>query len=169
MPAPPAWLRALPDAIEQLERTGPALVTRRDVELLLGVSRARAAQLMRQFGAGWTGSIRTLPREELIRIFREYVDGARFRAEEHRVDRIASELRRAQRRGPRATVSTDILGTRLANLPAGVVLEPGRIEVTYDTSAEAIARLYGLIQALANDPDLHAFLDGKGRHRLERS
>ena len=51
MPATPRWLLAVPDAIRQLETLDRDLLTRRDVERLFGVSRARAAQLMRTFGA----------------------------------------------------------------------------------------------------------------------
>ena len=43
MPAPPRWLLAVPDAIRQLETLDRDLLTRRDVERLFGVSRARAA------------------------------------------------------------------------------------------------------------------------------
>ena len=45
MPARPSWLLAIPDAIEQLEALGRPLLTRRDLERLFGVSRARAATL----------------------------------------------------------------------------------------------------------------------------
>ena len=62
MPARPRWLLALPDALAQLEQLDRPLLTRRDLESLFGVSRPRAATLMRAFGAEWTGSIRTLPR-----------------------------------------------------------------------------------------------------------
>ena len=47
MPAKPRWLLAVPDAVRQLERLDRDLLTRRDLERLFGVSRARAAQLMR--------------------------------------------------------------------------------------------------------------------------
>ena len=67
MPAKPRWLLAIPDAIEQLEELDRALLTRRDLEQLFGVSRARAATLMRMFGAELTGYALTLPRIELLR------------------------------------------------------------------------------------------------------
>ena len=46
MPAPPRWLLAVPDAIRQLEALDLDLLTRRDVERLFGVSRARATDLI---------------------------------------------------------------------------------------------------------------------------
>ena len=56
MPATPRWLLVVPDAIRQLEALDRDLLTRRDVERLFGVSRARAAQLMRTFGAERVGA-----------------------------------------------------------------------------------------------------------------
>ena len=47
MPARPRWLLALPDAIAQLDALDRPLLTRRDLEARFGVSRARAATLMR--------------------------------------------------------------------------------------------------------------------------
>ena len=43
MPATPRWLLAIPDAIRQLDALDREVLTRRDVEQLFGVSRARAA------------------------------------------------------------------------------------------------------------------------------
>ena len=70
MPATPRWLLAIPDAIRQLEALDRDLLTRRDLERLFGVSRARAATLMQTFGAEMTGYQRTLPRTKLLRQLR---------------------------------------------------------------------------------------------------
>ena len=61
MPAKPRWLLSIPDAISQLENLDRTLLTRRDIERLFGVSKARAATLMQTFGDEMTGSQRTLP------------------------------------------------------------------------------------------------------------
>ena len=42
---------------------------------------------------------------------------------------------------------------RLASLPAGVTVAPGRIEVTFTGPREAVQQLYALAQALLNDFD----------------
>ena len=47
MPAKPRWLLSIPDGISQLENLDRQLLTRRDIERLFGVSKARAATLMR--------------------------------------------------------------------------------------------------------------------------
>ena len=76
MPPPVRWLLSLPDAVEQLERLDRDLITRRDLEELLGVSRSRAAALMRLFGAEMAGTILVLRRASLLRTFQEAIAGS---------------------------------------------------------------------------------------------
>src|SRR5215210_7926846 len=78
MPPKPRWLLAIPDAIRQLEALDRELLTRRDREQLFGVSKARAAILMRTFGAERTGNVRTLVRTSLLRRVRARRKGAVF-------------------------------------------------------------------------------------------
>ena len=80
MPPPVRWLLSLPDAVEQLERLDRDLITRRDLEELLGVSRSRAAALMRLFGAEMAGTILVLRRASLLRTFQQAIAGGSFSA-----------------------------------------------------------------------------------------
>ena len=54
------------------------------------------------------------------------------------------------------------LEARLSGLPAGVSVEPGRIEVRFSGAQEAVARLFALAQALTNDYDRFETLVGRG-------
>ena len=45
----------------------------------------------------------------------------------------------------------EIMSAKLADLPDGVSVERGRIEVRFDGAEDALARLYALAQALGND------------------
>ena len=69
------------------------------VERLFGVSLARAAQLMRTFGAELVGAARVLRRSELLRQLRKYRERAAFRGEEQRRARLVTELRQARLTG----------------------------------------------------------------------
>jgi hypothetical protein len=151
MPAKPRWLLAIPDAIRQLEALDRDLLTRRDLERLLGVSKARAARLMHAFGAERTGNARTLARTQLLRALRALRKGAAFRGELNRRERLVTTLRQARIAGLRVPVPSAVLELRLAGLPAGVTIAPGRIEVQFDGAREAVARLFALAQALTND------------------
>ena len=124
MPATPRWLLAVPDAIRQLETLDRDLLTRRDMERLFGVSRARAAQLMRTFGAARVGASRVLRRTALLRQLRQYRQRAAFRGEEERRTRLVAALRQARLTG---------------------------IEVRFSGAQDAVGRLFALAQALTHD------------------
>ena len=162
VPATPRWLLAIPDAIRQLAALDRDLLTRRDIEQLFGVSRARAATLMQTFGAALTGHQRTLPRTQLLRQLRRHRTRAAFRGEATRRDRVVTAIRQARLTGIRVAVPSAALEARLAGLPAGVSVEPGRIEVRFSGAQEAVGRLFALAQALTHDYDRFETLVGRG-------
>ena len=167
MPAPPRWLVAVPDAIKQLETLERNLVTRKDVERLFGVGRARAAVLMRSFGAELTGNNLTLTRERLISELQGRHESQAFRDEEERRTHVELELRRARRRGVRVTVAAETLGVRLEGLPDEVTVEGGRIEVRFQNAKEAVVRLFALAQALTNDYDeFEKLVEAASKHAI---
>ena len=141
MPAKPRWLLAIPDAIRQLEKLDRELLTRRDLERLFGVSKVRAVALMTAFGAGRTGHLLTLPRAELLRRHRRL---AAFRGEETCRERVVTAIRKARLTGIRVAVPVEALEARLSGLPAGVSVEPGRIEVCFNGAKDAVGRLFAL-------------------------
>ena len=151
LPATPRWLLAIPDAIRQLAALDREVLTRRDVEQLFGVSRARAATLMQTFGAELTGNQRTLPRTQLLRQLRRHRTRAAFRGEADRRERLLTELRTARLTGIRVAVPVEALEGRLASLPEGVNVARDRIEVRFSGAQDAVARLFALAQALTND------------------
>ena len=56
----------------------------------------------------------------------------------------------------------EALEARLSGLPAGVSVEPGRIEVRFRGAKDAVGRLFALAQALTNDYEqLEALVDGE--------
>ncbi len=162
MPATPRWLLAIPDAIRQLEALDREVLTRRDVERLFGVSRARAATLMQTFGAELTGYQRTLPRTKLLRQLRTQRARGAFRGEVARRDRLVAELRKARVTGIRVAVPVEALEGRLASLPEGVHVARDRIDVRFSGAQEAVARLFALAQALTHDYEQFEALVGRG-------
>ena len=151
MPARPKWLLRVPDAIEQLDRLNRDIVTRLDVQTLLGVGKSRANTLMVEFGARRTGSMLTIARTVLLDVLKKRRAGRVFRIEADRQENLYSALRRARTGGVRFRVPIETTGTRLKNLPEGVTVGESRITVEYGGPKEALAKLYSLAQALAND------------------
>ena len=92
-----------------------------------------------------------LRRTLLLRQLRKYRQRAAYRGEEQRRTRLVAELRTARVTGIRVAVPVEALEARLAGLPAGVAVEPGRIEVRFADANEAVVKLFALAQALTND------------------
>ena len=65
--------------------------------------------------------------------------------------RLVAELRQARLTGIRVAVPREALEARLAGLPDGVSVEPGRIEVRFRGAQDAVGRLFALAQALTHD------------------
>ena len=97
------------------------------------------------------GNQRTLPRTKLLGQLKKHRGRAAFRVEEERRERVAAELQKARLTGVRFKVPVETMSAKLANLPDGVSVERGRIEVRFDGAEDALARLYTLAQALGND------------------
>ena len=151
MPRCAAWLTALPDAIDQLEALQRDTITRRDLEALLGLSKRFAVVLMHRLGARRLGNALVLDRHALVRQFTALRDGTAFEQALDRQVRLADTLRQARIHRVRVPVAAATQHIRLASLPAGVSVAPGRIEVTFTGPREAVQQLYALAQALLND------------------
>ena len=56
----------------------------------------------------------------------------------------------------------ETLEARLSGLPAGVSVEPDRIEVRFSSAKDAVGRLFALAQALTNDYEqFEALVEGE--------
>ena len=65
--------------------------------------------------------------------------------------------------GIRFKVPAESLSSKLANLPDGVSVERGRIEVRFDGAKDAVERLYAMAHALVNDYErFERLVDGRG-------
>ena len=117
---------------------------------------------MRTFGAELTGHALPAAACRVAAAAADVPERGAFRAEEQRRARLLTELRKARLTGIRVPVPAEALQARLSGLPAGVLVEPGRIEVRYAGAKEALTRLYALAQALVNDfEDFEALVGGE--------
>ena len=153
MPRPAGWLLSVADAGAQLESFERDLLTRRDLEELLGIGRSRACELMRKFGAVKTGNVLTVRRCDLVQRLDAVLQGGSFSREIGRRDRFVGYPRKARPASVRVPVVPHDGPRRMTGLPDGVVVEPGRIEVRFGEPSEALTALLALAQALIADYD----------------
>src|ERR1700674_506737 len=118
MPIAPNWYPRIPDAIAQLEVLERDLLTRTDLEVLLGVSRPRASQLLHRFHARPVGSQLVLDRPALIRSLRAIRRGRPAKAAAVRRTNVVTTLRQARLEAVRVPVTRAVLQTQVAGLPA---------------------------------------------------
>ena len=156
MPFSPNWYPHIPDAIAQLERLDRDLLTRTDLEVLLGVSRPRAAQLLHRFHARPVGSQLVLDRAGLIRSLRAVRRGRPAKAAAVRRTNVVTTLRQARLEAVRVPVTRAVLQTQVAGLPEGIALGPGQIDVRFTSVPDALQKLFTLAQAITNDYDRFA-------------
>ena len=116
---------------------------------------------MKTFGAELVGNQRTFPRTRLLQQLKKHRGRAAFRVEEERRARLVAELQQARLTGVRFKVPAETMSAKLANLPEGVSVARGRIEVRFDGAEDALERLFALAKALGNDYDRFEALVGR--------
>ena len=156
MPAKPTWYRDLSSIIEQLRNHSRAYVDRPTIEFLLGVGRRRAQQIMAPCISDRVGTNGLADRETLIAHLERIAagDDAFYEIRRRRkVARIITELRRDRLERPQLVIEAPaaVVNQELANLPAGVRLEPGRITVEFKEPRQALENLLALAMAISND------------------
>ena len=95
VPAEPPWLLSIPDGDRHLEHLNRTLLTRRDIERLFGVSKARAATL----GPSSSANQRRSRARRSLQQLKEHFGRAAFRVEEERRARLVAELQQARLAG----------------------------------------------------------------------
>ncbi|MGH9645613.1 MAG: hypothetical protein ACRD4E_02250 [Bryobacteraceae bacterium] len=156
MPAKPVWYSRINDIVWELQTLPRPFIDRATLELVLGVGRRRAQQIMRTCVTEHVGANGLADRETLIArlIGLARDEDAVYEVQRRRkVAGIVEQLRRERLENPRLLVEApaQVVNQQVANLPAGVEIEPGRITVEFASAQEALERLLALAMALSND------------------
>jgi hypothetical protein len=133
-------------------------VDRPTLQFLLGVGRRRAQQIMAPCVVERIGASALADREALITRLQRIAEGEEGSYEIQRRRKVASliaELRQQRIAQPQLLVEapTAVVDQELEDLPAGVLLEPGRIIVEFNEAREALEKLLALAMAVSNDFD----------------
>ena len=157
MPPKSTWFTHIPEIIERLDALNTPVVDRAVCERLFGVRSRRANDLMQIFGGYRSGNTVLLDRVSLIRSLQHLASTSEFAWECNRKYKLSDRLNELHRYR-RATavklpVSTGVRGYDSKDLPANVVLEPGRLVVRFGATEELFARLFELAQAAVDNFD----------------
>ena len=155
MPAKSQWLQQIPDLLALLTALPSPVVDRSIIENLFGVGRRRAILLLHQFGGFQSGQTFFVDRLALIRQLEGVRDGEAFQTERARRNRLAQDLERTQQLAPgrkvKIAAAEDVRDRRLADLPAGIHLQPGELRIEFFGTEDLLRHLFELSQAILND------------------
>jgi hypothetical protein len=155
MPAKAAWLLEVPRILDELTGLEAPVVDRTVFERIFHVRRRRAIQLMHHFGGYQVGKTFLVERHALMDSLAEVRDGAEFRGESQRKERLAKLLDELRKHRKAAAISIavndDSFSRTMVNLPDGVSFAPGALEVRFGSTEELLSKLFALAQAIAND------------------
>jgi len=158
MPDQPSWIDRVPEILKTLESGGsPPFLDRPAVEALFGVRRRQAIELLRRFGGYQVGKTFLAPREAVAGFLRHPQRWAAAAEERGRFERVRDALGEARQELDQRRIAIPtceaMFRVELGGLPAGIVLEAGKLTVAFATPAELLEKLFALSQALGNDYD----------------
>jgi len=151
------WLLEIADIIDQLSALDTPVVDRAMCERLFGVKRRRAIILMQRFGGYQSGNTILIDRLALVAHLQRMLNEPEIEEERQRKQRLSERLVELEkhRRAAAVRIPVGAAAARctVADLPAGVRFEPGKLTVEYQGVEELLARLFELAKAAANDYD----------------
>ena len=154
----PDWFERL-DAILDITRQSPAeCLGRKEMKAVFGCSERDSIRLLHKFGAQEIADALSLPRSSLLTQLEALRSGTAYSAFLRQRQQVAKHLAVAhaenvarRRRIPGSAQFQ--AGKSLADLPAGVRLEPGRIVCEFAYPEDFWAMIDALADIAAQDPD----------------
>lgn len=153
MPRPASWLPRLYDITRSVTNSVRSHYERGDLEKLFELQPRAAQKLLELLPTTEVGTGHLVSRESLL-TFLERVrdaDDTALLFEQLRKDRP-----KATRRKIRTFVQTDFTPASFSSLPQRVTLQPGRLEVSFQTIDELAESLMKIAQLLTEDADRFA-------------
>src|ERR1039457_5594221 len=155
MPAQPAWFHRLDEILETLRGMESSHLDRLAVQKLFGVRERRARQLMAGLPGLRAGNASAVTRQALIARLEETAAGGLFQWEVNRRARVVEELDRTRRqlaaRRVRIPAAADTQDRRVQDLAGRMELKPGELRIEFYGVEDLAAKLFELLQAMAND------------------
>lgn len=144
----------IPEMIQKLSSLDTPVVDRAVCERVFGIKRRRANELMRSLGGYRSGNTVLLDRLALIEHLRRMQVDPEVVWERRRKDTFADRLADLRQQSAARRITLPVsrgVEFRSDTLPAGVVLQCGRLTVNFTRTEELFAQLFALTQAAVND------------------
>lgn len=157
MPALPIWYRRIPDILTRLRTAGmPPVLDRVAIEELFGVKRRQAIRLLGAARGYQVGKTFIVDRQAVIDYLQDLENSGappEARARKRRVALAISEVASyAEAQRVQIRTSPDALRRRPADLPTAIdLVAPGKLQISYSTAEDLLARLVELAAAATND------------------
>ena len=157
MPAKAEWLLRVPEIAVELDQLTLPVLDRAAVEKLFRLKRRQAIELMHRLGGYQAGRTFLVDRLKLLARLRAIETGEDFEFETRRRQRLSEnldEMRRERRAlAVRFPITREALSRKVRDLPTGILLRPGRLEVDFAGTEDLLSKLFELAQAASNDFD----------------
>ncbi len=153
MPHKPYWFRNLSEIEHRLEIFQEPVLGRRAIEVIFEVSRAEAWRLMRRIGCTLAGHATVVPRYQVQEWVRQVRLSRGYDTETNRVSRLDEKLKTLGKgkAGAKVVLRADPARRTMEDLPPGVTLSPGRLEIKFFGAVDLLGRLWDLSQAISRD------------------
>jgi hypothetical protein len=155
MPAPSQWFLRLPEIIGELKVLAAPVIDRAVVEKLFDLKRRQSIELLHRFGGFQAGRTFLVDRLHLVAELERIREHPDFEHEMHRKQQLAKMVGEARRLRAGAEVmlpvGPDALRRRMADLPAGIRIEAGRLTVRFEKPEDLLGKLFELAKAAHND------------------
>jgi hypothetical protein len=155
MPRKAEWWQHIPFALEQLRSSTLPVIDRAGLETLLNVHRRDAIRLMHRFGGYQAGRTFLIDRVQLIARLEHLISTDDYSHEKRRWVKLSDELDRSrhelQARAVVIPAPQETWRHHLQDLPSGIQIHPGKLEITFQGTVELLQSLLELAQAISND------------------
>ena len=145
MPRPISWLPRLHVIARSVANSVRSHYDRHDLETLFELQPRAAQKLLELLPTVRIGNSRLVDREVLA----GFLDRVRDADDTGKLfDEIRAEKAQVSRRKPRSLVRRDLDPIGIGSLPSSITLEPGRMEVRFETVEQLAEAMYALARVL---------------------
>lgn len=153
MPPKPRWLKRVPRIRATVEASDVPFFDRAAIEKLFGVKRRQAIHLVRNLAGYEVGNALVAPRETVLAFLRAKQTGGDYQGEVLRLRRVREAVEEAERllEARKVTIKVPAATRTLKELPAGIRLGPGLLEVECTDAQDLLQKLFALSRTIATD------------------